>query len=76
MPLSNGVNVAVYAEDRPISGHAGHLAAPELADRLAIGVESIGQGQIVYFMDNPLFRGFWEEGKAYFDRAILFSGVY
>ena len=76
LPLSDGVNVAVYAEDRPVSGHAGHLAAPELADRLAIGVESIGQGQIVYFMDNPLFRGFWEEGKAYFDRAILFSGVY
>lgn len=76
LPLADGTNVAVYAEDRPISGHAGHFAAPELAGRLAIGVESVGRGQVVYFMDNPLFRGFWEEGKAYFDRAVLFSGVY
>lgn len=76
MPLTRGLNVAVYASDHPIAGHAGHLAAEGVADGLAIGVERVGQGKVVYFADNPLFRGFWEEGKAYFDRAVLFSGVY
>jgi hypothetical protein len=74
--LTRGLNVAVYASDHPIAGHAGHLAAEGVADGLAIGVERVGQGKVVYFADNPLFRGFWEEGKAYFDRAVLFSGVY
>ncbi len=75
-PLERGHNVAVYASDDPISGFVGHTATTGLAQQLAIGVERVGSGQIVYFVDNPLFRGFWEEGKAYFDRAILFSAAY
>lgn len=75
-PLERGQNVAVYASDVPTSGFVGYTATRGLAGQLAIGVERVGSGQVVYFADNPLFRGFWEEGKAYFDRAVLFSSGY
>lgn len=72
-PLERGQNVATYASDAPTSGFVGYSATRGLAGKMAIGVERIGNGQVIYFADNPLFRGFWEEGKAYFDRAVLFS---
>lgn len=76
LPLDRGNSIAVYRQDAPISGHVGYQASKGLGDRLAIGSERIGSGQVIYFVDNPLFRGFWEEGKAYFDRAVLFSPTY
>lgn len=75
-PLKRGVNVARYAQTEPVSGFVGHAATSGLAGTMAIGVEHVGAGRVVYFADNPLFRGFWEEGKAYFDRAVLFAPVY
>jgi hypothetical protein len=31
-----------------------------------------GSGKIVYLIDNPLFRGFWEQGKMLFCNALFF----
>jgi hypothetical protein len=38
------------------------------------GVEDFGQGHVVYMVDNPLFRGFWENGKMIFGNAIFMVG--
>jgi hypothetical protein len=56
---------------QPVNGFAGHLVGPEIANSLAIGIQPIGDGIAIYFQDNPLFRGFWENGKMLFDNALL-----
>jgi hypothetical protein len=41
---------------------------------MALGVENIGGGRIVYFVDNPLFRDFWYDAKLLFVNALFFVG--
>jgi len=31
----------------------------------------MGRGQVVYLIDNPLYRGFWEQGKLLFANAVF-----
>ena len=38
---------------------------------LIIGTERIGKGSVSYFVDNPNFRAFWENGK-----LLLFNAVF
>lgn len=73
--LENGANVGVLKGDsRPVSGYAGSRALEKLDDSLVFGVESKGRGSIVYMVDNPLFRGFWENGKLLFSNAVFMVG--
>jgi len=39
---------------------------------LAIGAESLGQGSMVYYVDNLLFRDFWDNGKFLFSNSLFF----
>ncbi|MBC8768780.1 zinc carboxypeptidase [Arenibacter sp. BSSL-BM3] len=55
----------------PISGFAGSEAKKKIANTLVFGVEDLGKGQVVYMVDNPLFRGFWENGKLFFVNALF-----
>lgn len=73
--LSEGGNVGVIkGAPEPISGFAGYRATEKLQNSLVFGVENIGKGQIVYMVDNPLFRGFWENGKLLFANAVFIVG--
>jgi len=36
------------------------------------GVERKDDGCVIYFIDNPMFRGFWENGKLLMLNAIYF----
>jgi len=70
--LTNG-NV-VYLEEnqnKPISGFAGSKAQKKIAKTLVFGVENHGSGSVIYMVDNPLFRGFWENGKLFFANALF-----
>ena len=69
--LKNG-NVA-YLESgaEPISGFAGSEAQKKVSNSLVFGVEEYGSGQIIYMVDNPLFRGFWENGKLFMANALF-----
>ncbi len=70
-PLSTG-NVARMGENgRPLTGFAGYKAQEHIVHSLSIGVQVIGSGEVVYFADNPLFRGFWEEGKLFVANALF-----
>jgi hypothetical protein len=33
-----------------------------------------GRGSVVYFVDDPLFRNFWENGKMLFCNAVFVAG--
>lgn len=73
--LQGGWNVGTLrGKVKPIIGFAGYRANENLANTLAIGVEDKGKGQIVYFVDNPLFRSFWENGKMLFSNAVFLVG--
>ncbi|MFY0629425.1 MAG: zinc carboxypeptidase [Flavobacteriaceae bacterium] len=70
--LKNGGNIAYYAKDtKNVSGFAGQKAAKRIPESLLIGEERTGGGSIIYMVDNPLFRSFWENGKLFFVNAIF-----
>lgn len=68
----DGGNV-VYIEDvtKPFSGFAGSEAQKKISKSLIYGSEQFGRGQVIYMVDNPLFRGFWENGKLFFANALF-----
>lgn len=69
--LENGWNVAVLPSGKPVAGFAGHKTQKELSNSLVFGVEKIGSGSVVYFVDNPLFRAFWQSGFKVFANAVF-----
>jgi len=38
-----------------------------------IGVQEMGKGSVVYFVDSPVFRGFWENGKRWLFNAVFYQ---
>jgi len=73
--LDDGWNVGVLREGEPVSGFAGYGTAEKLTDSLIFGVQEVGQGRVVYLVDNPLFRGFWHAGKLLFANAVFVAGM-
>lgn len=71
--LSKGYNVA-YLKDVPeiVSGFAGSEAAKNMKNSMIFGEEPMGKGSVIYMVDNPLFRAFWENGKLFFANALFF----
>ena len=65
-------NVAVIEEQtKPVAGFSGSDTPDRLINSLVFGVESLEKGHIIYLVDNPLFRGFWENGKLFFANALF-----
>jgi hypothetical protein len=69
-----GWNVGIIKKDNYISGFTGAKAKEKLKDGLIFGVQDMGKGEIIYMADNPLFRGFWENGKLLFCNAVFLVG--
>jgi len=64
--------VAVLSDNpEPLTGFAGSVAREGLGGSISIGLQRLGGGRIVYFADNPLFRGFWENGKLFIANALF-----
>lgn len=72
--MQDGWNVGVVREDGPVSGFTGYKVRQKLEDTLAFGVQEMGRGEVVYLVDNPLFRGFWYNGKLLFGNAVFMVG--
>jgi hypothetical protein len=73
--LAKGWNVGVLSSGAPISGFAGHETEARMKGSLALGVEDIGRGTVVYLMDDPLFRGMWHAGAVVFGNAVFAVGT-
>ena len=69
--LKSGNVVYIESNNQPFSGFAGSKAKKKLKNSLVFGAESLGKGDVVYMVDNPLFRGFWENGKLFFANALF-----
>ena len=73
--LEEAWNVGVLkGKVKPVQGFAGNLINKKMENSLVFGVEEKGQGSIVYLVDNPLFRCFWESGKMIFANAVFIVG--
>jgi hypothetical protein len=73
--LQDAWNVGVIkGVAKPVQGFAGYKVNKRLDNSLAFGVEEKGRGNIIYMVDNPLFRCFWENGKMIFANAVFMVG--
>jgi hypothetical protein len=69
--LKDGTVAYLEKNTTPVAGFAGSEAKKQIAETMVFGVENYGRGQVVYMVDNPLFRGFWENGKLFFANALF-----
>ena len=70
--LKEGYNVGYFNEEtKNVSGYAGSKARKEVPKSLLFGEEPMGNGSIIYMVDNPLFRSFWENGKLFVANAVF-----
>lgn len=72
--LKDGANVGYFPENTTnISGFAGSEALKNVPNSLLFGVEHKGKGKVIYMVDNPLFRSFWQNGKLFFANAVFLN---
>jgi hypothetical protein len=71
--LEDGYNVVRLEDNTAFSGFAGSKTIDNLSNTLIFGEENIGRGSIVYMIDNPLFRAFWDNGKLFFANALFYT---
>ena len=71
--LEDGWNVAWLEEGRPRSGFAGYRTVERLRETLVVGTQRLGRGTLVFFVDDPLFRGFWHAGQLLLANALFFG---
>jgi hypothetical protein len=64
-------NVGTIKKDGYIAGFVGEKSKTKIKDGLLLGVQSIGRGSVIYMVDDPLFRNFWENGKLLFGNAVF-----
>ncbi len=68
-------NVGIIdSRDDHLSGFAGQFVKEDIPKSLVFGVEDMGRGQIIYFVDNVLFRAFWYNGKLMVANALFMVG--
>ncbi|MXN90676.1 hypothetical protein GR160_05510 [Flavobacterium sp. Sd200] len=69
--LKGAANTAYIPEGYKSFGFIGSDLKKKLANTVTFAVEQKGSGQIIYMVDNPLFRGFWENGNLLFSNALF-----
>jgi hypothetical protein len=70
----DGWNVGTIKKDALVSGFVGQKSKEKIKDGLLLGVQSMGRGTVVYMVDDPIFRSFWENGKLLFSNAVFMVG--
>ncbi|MES2332231.1 MAG: M14 metallopeptidase family protein [Bacteroidota bacterium] len=72
--LKDGWNVGVIKKDAYVAGFIGNKIKGKVKDGVLFGVQDMGNGSVVYFAEDPLFRSFWENGKLIFCNAVFLVG--
>lgn len=70
----DGWNVGTVKKNGYVEGFVGQKAKEKIKDGLLFGVQSLGRGSVIYMVDDPLFRSFWENGKLLFGNAVFMVG--
>jgi hypothetical protein len=66
-----GWNVGTIKKDAYVAGFVGQKSKEKIANGLLLGEQNMGKGSVIYMIDDPLFRGFWENGKLLFSNAVF-----
>lgn len=72
--LKDGWNVGVIKTGAKLTGFAGVKVTGKIKDGTVLAVQDMGGGAIVYIIDDPMFRSFWENGKLLLFNAIFLVG--
>ncbi|WP_158838353.1 M14 family metallopeptidase [Polaribacter sp. L3A8] len=71
--LKDGNNVAYFDTNAiNVSGYAGSKAIKNIPKSILFAEEQMDNGSIIYMVDNPLFRSFWQNGKLFVANAVFF----
>jgi len=73
--MKDGWNVGVLKKDNQVSGFVGSKVRERIKDGTVIGMVPMGNGSIIFFADDPVFRSFWENGKLLLANAVFLSGL-
>jgi Zinc carboxypeptidase len=71
--LKDGWNVGYLKKEKEgyVAGFVGKNVKEKLQNTLFYGVEEMGRGKVIYMANDPLFRGFWYNGKLIFSNAVF-----
>ena len=69
--LDDGWNIAYTGEELQTIGFVGSKVIDKMKQSTCIASQSKGSGQVIYFMDNPVYRGFWKQGAFLLGNAIF-----
>ena len=72
--LKDGWNVGVVKKANKTAGFAGVSVTDKIKDGTLFGVQDMGRGKIIYMVDDPVFRNFWENGKLLLLNAVFMVG--
>lgn len=72
--MKEGWNVGVIKKEYPTSGFVGNNTREKIKDGTVIGVQPLGEGTVIFFADDPVFRSFWENGKMLLANAVFLAG--
>ncbi|MEM1215693.1 MAG: M14 family zinc carboxypeptidase [Bacteroidota bacterium] len=72
--LKDGWNVGTLGANPRSIGFVGDSARKQVQHTLVHGVREHGSGTMIYLVDNPLYRGFWENGTFLFGNALFMVG--
>ena len=71
--LKDNTTVATLpAGAAPLAGFTGSKALKKQQNSLLFGIENVQKGSVVYLVDNPMYRSFWENGKLWLINALFF----
>ena len=61
-----------YIDKQPMSaGFVGSKAMKQVEESVILATQSMGRGNVVYLVDNPLYRAFWEQGAFVMGNALF-----
>ena len=69
--LKNAQNVIYVPKSYLSFGFIGNKLKKSIEDSVTFAIDYKGSGKVIYMIDNPLFRGFWENGNLLFSNALF-----
>lgn len=72
--MKDGWNVGIVKKENQVAGFVGSKLKNKIKDGTVLAVQPMGNGSIIYFADDPIFRSFWENGKLLFSNAVFLVG--
>ena len=69
--LKNAQNIMYVPKKFKSFGFIGNQLKNSLEETVSFAIDYKGNGKVIYMIDNPLFRGFWENGNLLFGNALF-----